>query len=255
MLPEARQREIVEHVTDKGGCSVDELAALMECSKATIRRDLNTLAEKQLIERSHGGAVPATSVGQEQNYRQREVQNLEAKMAIAERALEEIHDNQVVCFDAGSTTMQIAKGLSANGSLMAVTNSPLQAMELDDTGVEVKLTGGSLRSPTYSLVGPSAERFMERMTFDLLFLGTNAIHPTEGLMTPNEAEANIKSLMIEKSNRVVLVSDRSKFNEQSFISFADVSEIDLLITDSELPPELQDSFEGGNVEVDAVSMA
>jgi DeoR family fructose operon transcriptional repressor len=176
-------------------------------------------------------------------------------MAIAERALEEIHDNQVVCFDAGSTTMQIAKGLSANGSLMAVTNSPLQAMELDDTGVEVKLTGGSLRSPTYSLVGPSAERFMERMTFDLLFLGTNAIHPSEGLMTPNEAEANIKSLMIEKSNRVVLVSDHSKFNEQSFISFAEFSEIDLLITDSELPSELQDKFEGGNVEIASVTVA
>ena len=255
MLPEARQRDIVEHVTETGGCSVDELAELMECSKATIRRDLNALAEKQLIERSHGGAVPATSVGQEQNYRQREVQNLDAKMTIAERAIEEIHDNQVVCFDAGSTTMQIAKGLSANESLMAVTNSPLQAMELDDIGVEVKLTGGSLRSPTYSLVGPSAERFMERMTFDLLFLGTNAIHPTEGLMTPNEAEANIKSLMIEKSNRVVLVSDQSKFNEQSFISFADLSDIDLLLTDGQLSPELQDGFESSNVEVDSVTVS
>jgi len=253
MLPEARQREIVEHVTEKSGCSVDELAALMDCSKATIRRDLNTLAEKQLIERSHGGAVPATSVGQEQNYRQREVQNLEAKMAIAERAVEEVHDNQVVCFDAGSTTMQIAKQLSATESVMAVTNSPLQSMELNDTGIEVKLTGGSLRSPTYSLVGPSAERFMERMTFDLLFLGTNAIHPTEGLMTPNEAEANIKSLMIEKSNRVVLVTDQSKFNEQSFISFASFAAIDLCITDAELPAELRDEFESGDVEIASVS--
>lgn len=249
MLPEARQREIVEHVTENSGCSVDELAVLMDCSKATIRRDLNTLAEKQLIERSHGGAVPATSVGQEQDYRQREVQNLEAKMAIAERAIEEVHENQVVCFDAGSTTMQIAKRLSATESVLAVTNSPLLSMELNDSVTEVKLTGGSLRSPTYSLVGPSAERFMERMTFDLLFLGTNAIHPSEGLMTPNEAEANIKSLMIEKSNRVVLTADKSKFNEQSFISFAEFNEIDLCITDAELPPELRDEFEAGNVEV------
>lgn len=249
MLPEARQREIVELVSENGGCSVDELAAMMECSKATIRRDLNSLADKQLIERSHGGAVPATSVGQEQTFRQREVQNLEAKMAIAERAVKEVHDNQVVFFDAGSTTMQVAKQMPPNETMMAVTNSPLQSMELDDTGMDVKLTGGSLRSPTYSLVGPSAERFMDRMTFDLLFLGTNAIHPTEGLMTPNEAEANIKSLMIQKSNRVVLVSDQSKLNEQSFISFADFDELDMFITDRTVPTELRERFEAGDVEV------
>jgi DeoR family fructose operon transcriptional repressor len=132
---------------------------------------------------------------------------------------------------------------------MAVTNSPLQSMELDDTGMNVKLTGGSLRSPTYSLVGPSAEQFMERMTFDLLFLGTNAIHPTEGLMTPNEEEANIKSLMIKKSNRVILVSDQSKLNEQSFISFADFDDLDMFITDRTVPTTLRDRFEGGDVEV------
>lgn len=249
MLPEARQREIVELVTENGGCSVDELAAMMDCSKATIRRDLNALAEKQLIERSHGGAVPATSVGQEQTYRQREVQNLEAKMAIAERAVEEVHDNQVVFFDAGSTTMQVAKQLPPNDTILTVTNSPLQSMELDDNGMEVKLTGGSLRSPTYSLVGPSAEQFMERMTFDLLFLGTNAIHPEDGLMTPNEEEARLKALMIEKSNRVVLVSDGSKLNEQSFISFADFEDLDLFITDGTISEELRERFDAGNVEV------
>lgn len=249
MLPEARQREIVELVTEEGGCSVDELAARMDCSKATIRRDLNALAQKDLVERSHGGAVPATSVGHEQSYRQREVQNLEAKTAIAERAVEEIHDNQAVFFDAGSTTMQIATQLEPNDSILAVTNSPLQSMELGEKGITVKLTGGTLRSPTYSLVGPSAERFMDRMTFDLLFLGTNAIHPTGGLMTPNESEATIKSLMIEKSNRVVLVSDRSKLNEQSFISFADFDAVDLFITDSEVTGELAERFDAADVTV------
>jgi len=249
MLPEARQREIVELVSENSGCSVGELAAMMECSKATIRRDLNALADKQLIERSHGGAVPATSVGQEQTYRQREVQNLEAKMAIAERAVKEVHDNQAVFFDAGSTTMQVAKQLPPNETVLTVTNSPLQSMELDDKGMTVKLTGGSLRSPTYSLVGPSAEQFMDRMTFDLLFVGTNAIHPTEGLMTPNEAEANIKSLMIQKSNRVILVSDHSKLNEQSFISFAAFDELDMFITDRSVTGELNECFEQGNVEV------
>ncbi|SNZ12502.1 transcriptional regulator, DeoR family [Natronoarchaeum philippinense] len=249
MLPEARQRKIVELVSDRDGCSVEELADEMDCSKATIRRDLNELADKQLIERSHGGAVPATSVGQEQTYRQKEVQNLEGKVAIAERAVEEVHDNQVVFFDAGSTTMQVAKQLPANDSVLAVTNSPLQAMELDDDGTEVKLTGGSLRRPTRALVGPSAERFMERTTFDVLFLGTNAIDADGGLMTPNEDEARVKELMIENSHRVVLVADGSKFGEQSFIRFAALDDIDVFVTDTAVPPDLEEQFESSDVTV------
>jgi DeoR family fructose operon transcriptional repressor len=249
MLPAARKRKIVELVSENGGCSVDELAETMECSKATIRRDLNDLADQQLIERSHGGAVPATTVGEEQSYQQKEVQNLEAKMAIAERAVEEIHENQVVFFDAGSTTMQVAKHAPKNGSYLAITNSPLLALELSKRDNEVNLTGGTLRRQTRALVGPSAEGFMERMNFDRLFLGTNAIDPEQGLMTPNEDEARIKELMIEKSQRVVLVADGSKLDNQSFVRFAEIDAVDLLVTDARLTDSQRDAFEGAGVEL------
>lgn len=249
MLPAARKRRIVELVSERGGCSVDELAEEMDCSKATIRRDLNDLADQQLIERSHGGAVPATTVGHEETYGQKEVQNLEAKMAIGERAVEEIRDNHVVFFDSGSTTMQIAKRAPKDGSFLAVTNSPLLALELGKEDAEVKLTGGTLRRPTRALVGPSAERFMERMTFDLLFLGTNGIDAERGLMTPNEEEARLKELMIEKSQRVILVADVSKSNEQSFLRFAAFDDLDALVTDGTVPADLREAFDSADVEL------
>src|SRR6056297_4285323 len=101
MLPAERKRTIVQLVTERDGCSVAVLADELEFSKATIRRDLRDLEEEGRIERSHGGAVPASSVGTERTYQQREVNNLEAKQAIGERAAEEIRDGQVVFFDAG----------------------------------------------------------------------------------------------------------------------------------------------------------
>ena len=249
MLPAMRKREIVELVSERGECSVAELAEEMDCSKATIRRDLNDLEERQLIERSHGGAVPATTVGEEQTYGQKEVQNLDGKMAIAERAVEEITDNQVVFFDSGSTTMQVAKNVPKDRSFLAVTNSPVLAMELGNRTDEVKLTGGSLRHETRALTGPSAERFMERTNFDLLFLGTNAIEPSEGLMTPNEDEARLKSLMIENSGRVVLVSDGSKLGKQSFVKFADPEDLDAFITDTTLSDEQREPLKTANVDL------
>jgi DeoR family fructose operon transcriptional repressor len=249
MLPAERRRQIVESVTEHGGRSVDELATFLDVSKATVRRDLSELEERGLIERSHGGAVPVMSVGGEQTYDQREVQNLDAKRAIAARAVEEIHDGAVVFFDSGTTTMEAARAAPKDGSFLAVTNSPRLAVELGKEENDVKLTGGTLRRRTRALVGPTAESFMGRMHFDLLFLGTNAIDDDGGLTTPNEDEARMKELMVERSNRVVLVSDTSKLSQQSFVQFAHLDDVDMFVTDAPVPDH-EERFEASNVRVE-----
>jgi DeoR family fructose operon transcriptional repressor len=235
MLPAERRRQIVEKVSEEGGQSVDELATALDVSKATIRRDLTDLEDRGLIERSHGGAVPAMSVGGEQTYDQKEVQKLDEKRAIAARAVEEIHEGTVVFFDSGTTTMEVARAAPKDGSFLAVTNSPRLAVELGKEDNDVKLTGGTLRRRTRALVGPTAESFMERMNFDLLFLGTNAINDDGSLTTPNEDEARMKELMVERSKRVVLVSDTSKLSKQSFVEFAHLDDVDVFVTDAPVP--------------------
>lgn len=252
MLPAERKRKIVELVSENDGCSVEELADHFGFSKATVRRDLSELEDEGMIERSHGGAVPVTSVGREQTYGQREVQNLEAKMSIAERAVDEILEGQVVFFDSGTTTMEVAKRAPKDGSFLSVTNSPVLALELGKEENEVKLTGGSLRERTRALVGPSAEDFMERMNFDLLFLGTNALHPVAGLTTPNEDEARVKERMVDHAERVVLVADGTKLGERSFVQFATLSDVDLFVTDTNLDAETRDAFQSADVHVSEV---
>lgn len=249
MLPKERQRRIVDIVNENGSCSVTELAEKLDYSKPTIRRDLNTLESEGLIDRSHGGAVPVDKVGAEQSYRQREVQHLESKQAIAERAVEELLDNEIAFFDGGTTTIQIARQMPEDRSYVAVTNSPLLADELVGSADEVKLTGGTLRGKTRALVGPTAEQFMHRMNFDLVFLGTNGIDPDAGLTTPSEDEAEIKSLMTEKSKRVILVSDGSKFGQRSFARFAELEDVDLLLTDEDPPEPLSSALESAEVSV------
>lgn len=248
MLPATRQRTIIELVSENGGCSVKELSSQLDVSKATIRRDLGTLEDEGLIERSHGGAVPITSVGREQTYQQKGVQNLTEKAAIAERAVEEIIGEQVVFFDSGTTTMEVAKRVSADEVTLAVTNSPLIALELGADDQEVKLTGGTLRGRTRALVGPTTEAFLERMHFDLLVLGTNTID-TEGLMTPNEEEARIKELIIEHSTRIILVADHTKLGERSVVRFADLEDIDTFVVDQEPGEAERESLESANVTI------
>ncbi|SFB87825.1 transcriptional regulator, DeoR family [Halobiforma haloterrestris] len=249
MLPEQRKRTIVELVSDRDGCSVEELAEELDVSKATIRRDLDDLEEERLVERSHGGAVPVTAVGREETYVQKEVQNLDSKVAIGSRAATEIHDGQVVFFDSGTTTMQVARQAPTDASFIPVTNSPLLALELGTEGTEVKLTGGTLRHRTRALVGPSAEQFLERTNFDLLFLGTNAIDADGALTTPNEDEASMKERMVERAERVVLVADRTKFGERSFVQFASLEDVDVLVTDAEPTGDLAEACTAADVTV------
>lgn len=246
MLPATRRRTIAELVSENGGCSVEKLSSELNVSKATIRRDLGELADEELIERSHGGAVPITSVGREQSRQQRGIQNLPEKAAIAERTVDEMVGEQVVFFDAGTTTMEVAKRISSDNVALAATNSPSIALELGTEDRDAKLTGGTLRGRTRALVGPTAEGFMERMHFDLLVLGTNAID-TDGLMTPNEDEARVKELMVERSARVVLVADHTKLAEQSVVRFATLEDIDTFVTDREPDETVQRSLENADV--------
>ncbi|WP_121741241.1 HTH-type transcriptional regulator GlpR [Natronorubrum halophilum] len=249
MLPEQRKRTIVELVSDRDGCSVEQLADQLGVSKATIRRDLDDLEAERLVERSHGGAVPVTAVGREQTYVQKEVQNLDAKARIGARAATEIHDGQVAFFDSGTTTMQVAKQAPTDTAFIPVTNSPVLALELGQTANEVKLTGGTLRHRTRALVGPSAEAFMGRTNFDLLFLGTNGVGGDGSLTTPNEDEARMKELMVESAERVVLVTDETKFGEQSFLQFASLEDVDVLVTDAEPSDEIAEACTAADVTV------
>ena len=248
MLPEQRKQRIVELISERNGCSVADIAEHEDVSKATVRRDLQELAKDGRIKRSHGGAMPVTTVGSEKSFRQREAQNLDAKQMIAKRAINEIHPGHVVFFDSGTTTMQITKAVPSDRRFLPVMNSPLLALEFDDREVDVKLTGGSLRHQTRALVGPIAESFLRRANFDTAFIGTNGVE-SDGLTTPNEDEARMKERMIERAERVILVSDSSKFGERSFVQFGKLDDVDTLITERYPPKSLADAIENAGATI------
>jgi DeoR family fructose operon transcriptional repressor len=240
--PEKRRRDVVELVTEYGGLSVERLAEMVGVSESTVRRDLRELANRGLVERTHGGAVPVTNVGGEPSFTQRAVQQLDEKQAIARRAVEEIQAGQVVYFDSGTTTMQVAREAPDGGSFAAVTNSPLLTLELGKEDGIVKSVGGDFRGETKALVGPKAESYVRSSNFDLAFVGTNGVDANGALTAPNEEEANLKRLVIDNATRTVVVAVTEKFGERSFRQFGTVADVDLLITDGHVPDAFRDLF-------------
>jgi len=161
----------------------------------------------------------------------------------------EVSDSDVVFFDSGTTVFEVAKKIRKDGSFTAVTNSIELGFELGKDDGRLKVTGGNQRNKPRSLVGPVGERFIESHHFDLLMLGTNSIDFKKGLLTPNEQEGRIKQLMIEQSEWVVLLADGSKFGRRSFVQFADLKEIDMIITETQLTDERRAILREADIEV------
>jgi DeoR family transcriptional regulator, fructose operon transcriptional repressor len=246
MLPKQRQQRIIDLVNDRNGCSVDELADEIGVSEATIRRDLRDLEEQNLVERTHGGATPVVSHGKP--YEKRKVYNIDQKRAIAERAIEEIHEKQVVSFDSGSTLIELAKRVPTEPSITPITRMPSIAYELSECGHEVYLTGGTYQKESHSCVGPWADERIQQMNADLLFLGTDGIDET-GLTVQDIQQAQIKRTLIANAKRIVLVADHSKFGDKHAFQSASHSSIDLLITDEGIPQPIRDELASAGVEI------
>jgi DeoR/GlpR family transcriptional regulator of sugar metabolism len=246
--PEQRRREIVELVTTHDGQSVAELTERLDVSESTVRRDLRDLADRDLIERTHGGAVPVTNVGSEPTFDQKVVQGIDSKRAIGTRAATEIQGGQVVFFDSGTTTFQITRAAPKDGSFVGVTNSPLLAMELGkDEGI-VEVTGGSFRQESMGLVGPVAEEYVRSSNFDLAFVGTNGLDEDGAFSVPVEVEASLKREVIANAAQTHVVAEIDKFGERNFRQFATLDDVDAVVVDGRPPDRYHDLFEAAGTE-------
>ena len=203
----------------------------------TVRRDLAALDKAGVVRRVHGGAVPARALHLvEPGVGERETTRANFKDAIAAAAIDYVprHGGSLL-LDAGTTTARIAALLPTDRELVVVTNSvPIAARLAAINSVSLQLLGGRVRGVTQAAVGEQALRVLDTIRVDVAFIGTNAISVRHGLSTPDGDEAAVKRAMVRAANYVVVASDSSKVGREDFVSFAPISSVDTLITDTEL---------------------
>ena len=216
-----------------------ELSEELRVSDMTIRRDLEELSARRLLEKVHGGAVQVPKTAAEPHFAQKRTLNRPEKEAIAREALPLIEDGHTVAMGAGTTTWQIAAALRpGEKDLTFVTNSTNIALTLQENGWErIVLSGGSFRTPSDALVGPYADRTLRTLNADILFLGVHGIHRDAGLTTPNTAEAETNRCLVEAARRLVVVADHTKLGVVALAKIVPLSKVEVFITDEGAPPE------------------
>jgi DeoR/GlpR family transcriptional regulator of sugar metabolism len=224
---------ILEHVRHSGGVRVSELTELLGVSDMTVRRDLEVLARRGLIEKVHGGATLASTPSMEEpGFEAKSSRELSEKEAIARTAARLVKPGTAIAIAAGTTTWALARYITHVRELTIVTNSVKIADVLQQApgSPTVILTGG-VRTPSDAMVGPVADLAIRSLHFDTLFLGCHGMDPHAGLTTPNLAESETNRAFIIGARQVVLTADHTKWGMVGLSSFADLDEVDVLVTD------------------------
>lgn len=230
---EERRDQIVRVVEERGRISTKELSDLMDTSVVTIRNDINELADRGLVVKTHGGAISFSKVSNyEPSSAMKSLDKVKEKTRIAKRAVELILPGDAIILDAGSTTFEIAKLLKHRNDITVVTNDIQIADFLSrNSNVEVVVAGGTKAKDVFTLSGPVTMKFFESLHVNKLFLGCDGIDLDIGVTNRLLDEAGIKRAMIEASEKVIAVADSSKMGKKFFAKVCPLSRISQLIID------------------------
>ena len=247
-LPAERHHTILDVVRKRRAVRVSTLSELLGVSEVTVRRDLEDLEHRGLLERTHGGAISTQRMGPEPAYVEAVARNPGEKRAIGRVAASLAEPGDTVFLNGGTTTLQVFRHLDAN--VRVVTNHVGMALEAADRDMELLLVGGDYRAPSNSCVGTFACDILRRVFATKAFIGVEGIGRRSGLTSPAAEEAEIVRLMIEQTRgEVTVVADHTKLGTVADFAVAPLGSITRLVTDAGIDDGYRDDLREMGLEV------
>jgi len=250
MLALERQKLILELLNADGAVMVSKLSAKLGVTEETIRRDLEKMEAKELLRRTHGGALPMEDGSYELSLEKRKRLNVETKQALARKAVQFIASGDTIFLDASTTTFYMTKEIKNMKNVTVITNSIRVINELAGIeGVKVIAVGGIV-SYNQSLVGPMTENYIAENYFaDKMFFSSKGIGSNFIILEGNEQECFIKQRMIKNSGVCYYLCDKSKIGRVGYMRLSTFEDVDVLVTDAEIDGALKATLDESNVEI------
>lgn len=248
-----RIARILHRLGEDQAIDVTSLAAEFGVSGATVRRDLQMLADQNLLSRTHGGAV-AGEVSYELPLRYRGSTRREEKRAIAARVADLLPKGLLVLgLSGGTTTTELARRLATRVDLTVVTNAlNIATLLASQPRLKVIVTGGVTRTQSHVLVGPLAEQTLRGLHLEVVVVGADGVSAAAGLTTHDEVEAHTDGAMIAQARHVIVAADGSKIGTVTLARMCSISAVDELVTDDSADPAAVEELRGRGVTVHVV---
>jgi len=236
----ARQNEILSLAREQGRVVVDELSRTFSVSPQTIRKDLNELCDRRILQRIHGGAIVGSGI-ENVSYEARRLLAPESKRLIGRKAAELIPDNSSLLVNIGTTTEQVAHALKSHHGLLVISNN-VNAVHImkDFIGIELIIAGGLVRLSDGRIVGEAAIDFINQFKVDYAVIGVSAIDEDGSLLDYDFREVRVAQAIIKNARHVILVADQLKLERSAPVRLGYVSQLDTIVTDGVFPLGLRE---------------
>lgn len=248
LSPAERRSRIADLVRERGRVIVEDLAAEIDISRETIRRDLNALSAKGLVRKFHGGAARIAG-DTEGSFRQRMGENVPAKLAIARRAAALFAPGESLFIDTGSTTLYFAEALAEAAGLTVITNSAAVARTLSGQAHRVVLIGGDYHHDNQETVGAMAVSQIRRFRTRHAVLTVGAIDDNGSVADFSIEEAEVARAMVAQSEEVTILADVSKLARTALCEVCHLDEVRRLVCDDSPPISVAQAIEKAGVEL------
>lgn len=237
MLKNEREREIMHLLkTQDGFISVKKLCRALFASESSIRRDLTALESRGLIKRSYGGAELLTNFTLVTSFTARSHLNVDAKKAIAQKAVSLIRDGDIVFLDQSSTSFYLASALMHRTKLTVITNNIEILYLLSSAGMKVLSTGGYMSPENRNcLIGPDAELVFENIYADIAFFSAKALSSDGIISDCTREEVTLRNAMFKNAAKKAFLCDSEKFDTTSAYRQCSLREVDFLVSEVHVP--------------------
>lgn len=247
-----RHKYILDHLSQYGFVRITDVANELGVTKVTIRKDVKILESKGLLYKVHGSARPADPHVADLDVHVKDNIHRESKSAIARRAVEMLNDTDSIIVASGSTIYAFAEEIRQHGwhHLNIVTPFLRLGILLSETDqVEVVQLGGTLHRKSLSVLGEEAMRTLDDCICSKVFFGVDGIDPEHGITTSTIEEARLTRKMMQAASQTIVLADSSKFGQRGFGKICSLEEIDVIISDNHVPPQMVKLIEEAGVDL------
>ncbi|QIL40745.1 DeoR/GlpR transcriptional regulator [Pedobacter sp. HDW13] len=248
MVKEERLQIIIDTLEKDNKVRLDQLSSLLKVSEDTVRRDIKELDTQGLLRAVRGGAIARSPIPQ--HYREREKYNQQHKQIIAAKALQFLKDGQVVFFDGGTSVVALAAALPKDLKITIITNSfPVANILEDHPCAEVIFAGGKLHKTAFTTMGQETIDTFRKIRADICMLGICSLHHSMGITSIIYEDAQLNNTMINQAQKTIALSALEKINTVEPYYVCPVTDVDVIITETEPANAALDAYRHLGIEV------
>lgn len=241
--------DIKDYIYRNKTVTLDKICEIFEISKSTIRRDLQEILSDSNLKKIYGG-ITLQSKKELISFTERNIENMESKINIAHKAASLVNENDVIFIDSGTTTFHMIDSLINIKNLTIITNNiEVIYRAINHENINIISLSGTLNRKTLSFTGTSSAAILKNFNISKSFMATTGFSIYNGVTNSYTLESDIKRTAVERSNQVILLADRSKFNVVSLVTYCDLKKIDILVTNNNPPKDIYEYLKNNNIQI------